>query len=184
MISNFAGPNATGFIPPDPTVATGPSQVVAVVNTTLAIYDKSTGSQLFSQNMNGATGFFASVGATTTVFDPWALYDFETQRFFVIAVDIAGSTSNIFVAVSKTSTPTGANDWHKYKIDFTHTPSGATAALGSGAHFLTIPRLGSVTTRCGSRATTLPFQADQDVRGTDCNRQDAIAERRRGYESL
>ncbi len=142
LISNFAGPNATGYIPPDPTVAAGPAQVVAVVNTTLAIYDKSTGSQLFAQNMNGATGFFASVGATTTVFDPHALYDFETQRFFVIAVDIAGSTSNIFIAVSKTSTPTGANDWHKYKLDFTHTPSGATAALGSGAHFPDYPKVG------------------------------------------
>ena len=45
----------------------------------------------------------------------------------------------MFVAVSTDDTPTSADDWHKYKIDFTHNPP---ANLGSGAHFPDYPKLG------------------------------------------
>ena len=45
-----------------------------------------------------ADGFFGDVGATVAVFDPWILFDDETQRFFAIGIDIvrqdAGGVDN------------------------------------------------------------------------------------------
>ncbi len=141
LLTTFPGPDATGFIPPDPTLAVGTNQIVAAVNTDIAIYDKATGNELFIQNMNGSTGFFGSVGATTTVFDPWIIYDDDSQRFFVVAIDTASNIeSNVFLAVSKTSTPTGGADWYKYKIDFTHDP--VPLGLGTGPHFPDYEKMG------------------------------------------
>ncbi|MBI1313173.1 hypothetical protein GC176_17925, partial [bacterium] len=147
LLQSFAGPGYTGFIPPDSTLAVGPGQVVTSVNTNLVVYDKATGNQIFSQNMNGSSGFFGSVGATSTVFDPWIIFDDDTQRFFVIGIDsINGSgtddTSAVYLAVSTDSTPTGSGsaDWHKYKIDFTHNP--AALGLGSGNHFPDYEKVG------------------------------------------
>ena len=141
VLNSFPGPASNGFIPPDPTAAAGPEQIVAMVNTQIAIYDKETGAELFQQLLNGPTGFFGSTGATTVVFDPWVLYDAETERFFAIAIDIATSVeSNVFLAVSTDSTPTSGDDWHKYKIDFSHDPAGT--GLGTGIHFPDYPKLG------------------------------------------
>lgn len=141
IIDSFPGPVSSGSIPPDPTAAVGPEQLVALVNTDIAIYDKATGASLFQQSLNGSNGFFGSVGATTTVFDPWVLFDTDTNRFFAIAIDIASNTeSNMFIAVSTDATPTSGDDWHKYKLDFTHDPSSI--GLGSGDHFPDYPKLG------------------------------------------
>lgn len=140
ILQQFPGPDSTGSIPPDPTVAAGPEQIVTMVNTDIAVYNKTTGALLFRQSLNGPSGFFGSVGATRTVFDPWVLFDYETQRFFAIGIDIASSVeSNMYVAVSTDATPTSGADWHKYKIDFTSNPP---ANLGSGAHFPDYPKLG------------------------------------------
>ena len=137
ILQEFPGPGATLFIPPDPIAAAGPEQIVAVVNADIGIYDKATGTELFLQSTQS---FFASVGSTTVVFDPWVLFDADTGRFFFIGIDIASDTqSNVFLAVSTDATPTSGADWHKYKIDFTHDGSGG---LGSGAHFPDYPKMG------------------------------------------
>ncbi|MCA9236858.1 MAG: pre-peptidase C-terminal domain-containing protein, partial [Planctomycetales bacterium] len=140
ILQTFAGPGYSNGVPPDPTLAAGPQQVVAIVNTSIAIYDNSTGTQLFSQSLNGNSGFFGSTGATTTIFDPWVLYDTDSDRFFAIGIDQpSSSTSYLYLAVSTDSTPTSGGDWHKYRVPFTHTPSGG---LGSGVHFADYPKLG------------------------------------------
>ncbi|MBX7165735.1 MAG: S8 family serine peptidase [Pirellulales bacterium] len=132
LLTHFAGPTDGRFVPPDSTMAAGPEQVVAIVNTRIGIYDKVSGAELFSQDFSGPSGFFGSVGATTSVFDPWIVFDPDSKRFFAVGIDIASSNeSNVFLAVSKDSTPTGGDDWWKYKLNFTD----FTAALGSGAHF-------------------------------------------------
>ena len=140
ILQTFAGPGYSNGVPPDPTLAVGPEQVVTIVNTSIAVYDKSTGSELYLQSLNGGGGFFGSTGATTTIFDPWVLYDTESDRFFAIAIDLPSSSSSyLYIAVSTDSTPTSVDDWHKYRIPFTDTPSGA---LGSGVHFADYPKLG------------------------------------------
>jgi hypothetical protein len=134
VIQNFPGPDFTGLIPPDPILAVGPQQVVAMVNSRVAIYDK-TGNELFSQSIVGQSGFFGNVGATGIAFDPWLVYDQDSDRFFIVAIDIDGvnNKSNLYIAVSTSSTPTDGGDWHKYRFDFTHHPEPL--GLGTGAHF-------------------------------------------------
>ena len=141
VLSQFPGPPKGGFIPPDPTVAAGTDQIVAMTNTDIGIYDKVSGTELFFQSLNGSNGFFGSVGATTTVFDPWILYDHETDRFMAVAIDIESDTvSNVFLAISTDSTPTSGTDWHKYKIDFAHDATGT--GLGDGVHFPDYEKMG------------------------------------------
>ncbi|MHC4876833.1 MAG: hypothetical protein ACYTGL_10070 [Planctomycetota bacterium] len=147
LLSTFPGPAYSGFIPPDPTIAAGPAQLVTAVNTDIAVYDKATGNQIFAQDMNGPTGFFGSVGATETVFDPWVIFDDDSQRFFVVGIDAVetpddNDTGALYLAVSTDATPTGSSDahWHKYKIDFTHDPTPL--GLGSGNHFPDYEKVG------------------------------------------
>ncbi len=139
VLSTFPGPDYTGFIPPDPTIAVGPRQVVGMVNATVEIYDKTTGAQIFTQKLSGPDGFFGSVGATTTVFDPWVVFDEASQRFFLVGIDVvSGNKSHMYIAVSTTATPTDGSMWTKHKLDFTHDPEPL--GLGLDAHFPDYPK--------------------------------------------
>ena len=90
---SFPGPSFNGFIPPDPTLAVGPEQIVVLVNTELAVYDKATSAELFRQSISSSDGFFGTVGASTTVFDPWVVFDDQSQRFFIVGIDVASPDS-------------------------------------------------------------------------------------------
>ncbi len=141
LINSFPALDYTGFTPPDPILAAGPEQIVAMVNTDIGIYDKASGAELFRQSLNFDSGFFGSVGATALVFDPWVIYDEDTERFFLVAIDVAESdVGNLFLAVSTSSTPSSGTDWHKYKLDFTHYPEEL--GLGLEAHFPDYEKMG------------------------------------------
>ena len=87
------------------------------------------------------TVFFGDVGATALIFDPWVVFDDDSQRFFIAGIDIASDfESNVYLAVSTTPTPTDGTDWHKYRLDFTHDPEAL--GLGIGAHFPDYVKLG------------------------------------------
>ncbi|MFO0984255.1 MAG: hypothetical protein U1E76_21455 [Planctomycetota bacterium] len=112
---DFAGQSDTGWLPPDNYLATGPSNVVEIVNETIAFYTKS-GSLQFSQILNntGSPGFFESVGCSSNTFDPKCLYDQNSGRFVVVALEVpSGSTAYIDIAVSDDSDPNGT--WYKYR---------------------------------------------------------------------
>jgi hypothetical protein len=127
----------TGFLPPDPTIAAGPTSLVAVVNSRIAIYDKA-GNEIFSQALSGSGGFWATLNS---VISPWVVFDPDSQRFFVMGMDfVSGPTSassRIYLAVSTSSSPTATVDWWKYIIDRTgtHTTTGV-------ATFPDYPKLG------------------------------------------
>jgi hypothetical protein len=122
----------SGSIPPDPCGAAGPDHLVAVINRAIAIYDKKTGANLFQQGLSGGSGFWGSVGATVSVFDPWIEYDHHAGRFVVVAIEVLeiadgdpSDTGFLYLAVSKNSRPTGGDDWHKYQFDRTKLAGGA-----------------------------------------------------------
>ncbi|MGF1583022.1 MAG: hypothetical protein ACFCD0_27190, partial [Gemmataceae bacterium] len=119
-----------GFIPPDPIIAAGPDNVITMVNTAIAIQDKTTGAFIDSISTNFATGFWGSVGATGVVFDPWIVFDPDSERFIAMAVEIPSSSQSfIYLAISKTDNPTtlSPSDWHLYQLDRTGSgPSGPT----------------------------------------------------------
>ena len=105
--SNFAGAGYTGLIPPDGGVAAGPLNVVAVVNSTINVYDKN-GNLLSSQALSN---FFSGLpGASDGPFDPSVAYDEDIGRFWVVTTSAHDSTgtgdsnrSTLLVAVSNGS---------------------------------------------------------------------------------
>lgn len=100
--------NLSGSVPPDPELAVGPDHVIAVVNTSFQIYDK-TGTAL-TVPIPFAT-FLSGLAACTGVFDPNAVYDEETGRF-ILGIDADGT--DYCFAVAATNNPVGS--WYLYSF--------------------------------------------------------------------
>lgn len=114
----FDGPSEsdTSFIPPDSQIAAGPNYVVVVINSLIAIYDKTGVQQGSFQQLSS---FFSSLGVTGAIYDPRIIYDQTDNRFILTAADVdqTGFTEgHVLLAVSQTSDPTGV--WNKYAINF------------------------------------------------------------------
>jgi hypothetical protein len=97
-------------IPPDVNGAAGLNHVMTTLNSEIKIQNK-TGGAVSSLSNSG----FWTVEETADIYDPKILFDPFTQRYYFVDLDGASSaTSNILLAVSATSDPTGA--WNQYKI--------------------------------------------------------------------
>ncbi len=110
--------SATGWTPPDPTLAVGPNHVLVAVNQDIAWFDKATGAQQFRTNLGspGSPGFFEPLGAQNFCFDPKVVYDHHAGRFVILVLETYGSTEAwIDLAVSDDSDPNGT--WHTYRTD-------------------------------------------------------------------
>ncbi|MCG3121900.1 MAG: hypothetical protein GIKADHBN_00273 [Phycisphaerales bacterium] len=111
----------TGWTPPDPHMAIGPSHVGVMTNGRIAFFLKATGAMTFQDEIEDAFGFWGSVGATGFVFDPEIVYDETSGRWFAMAAEAyapPGQTkSYVLVAVSDDSDPNGT--WYKYRFDTT-----------------------------------------------------------------
>ena len=122
----FPGIQMDGWAPPDPKIAVGPNHIVAVTNMKIAFFSKSGQKQyeVWLGNQAGSSGFFHSVGAKGFTFDPKVLYDRNTGRFFVVALEYYSSPqeSMICIAVSDDSDPHGT--WYLYRTDSKKTISG------------------------------------------------------------
>ncbi len=131
----FPGLDATPWSPPDPSLAVGPDHIVEVVNMDIAWYTKD-GTQQFRSRMDssGNPGFFETVGAGSFTFDPKCFFDAESGRFFVLALEVYGSTQAwITFAVSDDSDPNGV--WYKYRTD-------ARVTVGGSTYWVDYPGLG------------------------------------------
>jgi hypothetical protein len=106
----FPGQSEQGsIVPSDMAVAVSGSFVVQVVNSSIAVYNKSGTLQ---------AGFPKTLqqlfpGSTGDVGDPRAFYDWSRGRFVVIADDFSGG--NIWLAASSTGDPRGS--WHIYSLN-------------------------------------------------------------------
>ncbi|MDX2066158.1 MAG: hypothetical protein SFX74_10480 [Fimbriimonadaceae bacterium] len=129
----FPGIDATGWVPPDPDLGVGPNQVVAVVNSSIAFFDKANGRMTFQRTFGD---FFAGTGATSFIFDPKAFYDPLSRRFFVIACELESgtSTSKMLLAVSDDSDPNGS--WFRYRVD-------SKLTVGDTSYWLDYPGFGT-----------------------------------------
>ena len=108
----------SGWIPPDPTLAVGPTHIVTTVNQSIAFYTRDGVREfLVELNHNGNPGFFEPLGARGFTFDPKCFYDHYAQRFVVIAPEVYTDTEEawICIAVSDDSNPNGI--WYKYRTD-------------------------------------------------------------------
>jgi hypothetical protein len=116
MLTSFAGIAATGWFPPDCTLATGPDHVLVSVNASVAIYAKTGGAPALTKTL---TSWFSNVISNAKIFDPKAIYDQHAGRWVLLAVALGpGATESYFLlSISKTSNPTGG--WWNYKLDAT-----------------------------------------------------------------
>ncbi len=131
----FPGLDQTPWSPPDPALAVGPDHIVQVVNMDLAWYSKD-GTQQFRTRLDstGNPGFFEDVGGGSFTFDPKCFYDSESERFFILALEVYGSSQAwITFAISDDSDPNGI--WYKYRTD-------ARITVGSSTYWVDYPGLG------------------------------------------
>ena len=119
IAKGFAGiafPNSFGSVPPDTIVATGPTHIVEVTNTTIAYYSRVTGKRLFIQDL---FLFFAPAGVVSFAFDPVVSYDEIAERFVVAMVDEDDTLVKSFLlyAVSNSSNPLdGFSEMHRIDV--------------------------------------------------------------------
>src|SRR5438105_3808230 len=90
--------------PPDTQVAAGPTSIVEMVNANMSIWSKS-GAQLVPLvDLNAFYGIPGGYGIS----DPRVVYDASSSRFLASAFALnVNNDSNVYVAVSNTSDPTG-----------------------------------------------------------------------------
>ena len=112
-IISFNGVMGDGSeIPPDITAAAGINYVMETTNQAYGIYNKTTGALV--SNVDITTFYSASNG--NGYFDPHILYDAVHGKWLaVIDGNTSGGHGGLFLAVSKTTDPTG--NWWIYTID-------------------------------------------------------------------
>ncbi|MBE2290807.1 MAG: Ig-like domain-containing protein [Chitinophagaceae bacterium] len=114
-------------IPPDTHGAIDSNYCVTAVNSAVRIQTRS-GTSVSQISLNS---FWSSVLPGGGAFDPRVHYDPYTNRWIMVAVSGAqSSTSSVLLAVSKTGNPTG--DWWQYKI----------TAYSAGDYWLDFPNVG------------------------------------------
>jgi hypothetical protein len=107
-----------GTEPPDSDVAAGPTYIVSTVNVSLAIYNKTTGVNVFQENL---ANFFAPVGAGSSadMFDPRVTYDDLAGRFVISVLEENDDARTSFLdfAVSNSSDPNqGFTEMHRLNV--------------------------------------------------------------------
>ncbi len=125
-LAGFPGVGDTGWLPPDPTAAAGPTSLVSMVNDHIALFSKSGANLAESAYLDpfGASApFFGNVASTANgafASDPWATYDRYSGRFVVAVEDLIPSGNNYqsyeLIAISKSSSPTDLTsaNWYTY----------------------------------------------------------------------
>lgn len=123
-LKNFDGIGADGSIPPDTNIAVGATQVVEVVNTEFAVYDKSGALKLGPTAIHNIFAGLANTGtagnmcATSDGGDPIVLYDKIAGRWLISQLEYNSSfsTNVVCVAVSTGSDATGAYKLYAYNF--------------------------------------------------------------------
>ena len=109
-VKGYAGPNQNGWYPADADIAAGPAHVMVVTNEQFHIYGRSGTLPLLSTN--SLQTFFNRIGKS--IFDPKVAYDPWKGRWIMLALESDGLLSYHWLAVSKTSDPTG--QWWIYQF--------------------------------------------------------------------
>jgi hypothetical protein len=133
--------NTAGAVPPDTIAAAGPTEVIETVNNNIAISSK-TGTPILSST--ALSSFFQSVGPINSLSDSVVAYNELQGQFFVGVLNLstnflgtAVTADSFLYAVSSTSSPASASDFHFYSANLT-----TRDPAGSGSYWGDFPRLG------------------------------------------
>jgi hypothetical protein len=115
--SSFGGIGANGYIPPDPNIAVGKTDIVQLVNSEMAVFSK-TGT-LVSGPVSLSSLWSALGGdcATNNAGDPIVQYDLAADRWLVSQLGSAsGPNYSECIAVSQSNNPSGAYYLYSYSF--------------------------------------------------------------------
>jgi hypothetical protein len=140
IVNGFAGiqsSTATG-VPPDTSGATGPDHIVEIVQSSLAIFNRTTGAKISEVPLST---FFAAVKTSNCNDETVAAYDELAQRFIVGSLDIPErcgldpeDSTHLLFAVSDSADPTaGFSEMHS--IDLVEPGNGNCSGQLVGADF-------------------------------------------------
>ncbi|MFC5187430.1 hypothetical protein [Actinomadura harenae] len=138
----FTGPQGTYSVtgvPPDPNATVGSTQVVEVVNTAYAVFNKSTGTATYGP-VNTSTLFSGFGGSCETTNDGDATVRWDTlaSRWIVTQFANVSSASGPYyecVAVSTSADATGS--YSRYSYQFTDFPDYPKISVWPDAYYLT-----------------------------------------------
>ncbi|MCC9311119.1 hypothetical protein LN042_29330, partial [Kitasatospora sp. RB6PN24] len=178
----FEGIRQGGGVPPDPNASVGSRQIVEITNFDLAVYSK-TGATLLgpltTQTLFSGFGGPCETAQNADIGDPVVRWDSLAQRWILnqFALDQAGNTNRLCVAVSRTADATG--EYYRYDFGYHHFidhpkvsvwPDAYYAALTAGAFFETCAwdrhrmlRGADADQQCYTLASpTIPLTSDLD----------------------
>ncbi len=127
---SFAGiPDDGSSIPPDPAIAAGPDHLMALVNSRIAIFDKTTGEML---QLFDAGDWFTNVFRRPVPCNSQIIYDHFARRWLMVWIECSQAPEALFLAISDDADPTGK--WCNWNMR----PTPTDEAIGLNA----LPRLG------------------------------------------
>ncbi|MFI5251198.1 MAG: T9SS type A sorting domain-containing protein [Bacteroidota bacterium] len=128
---NFLGLASTGYAPPDPIMAVGPNHVIAMVNSTMGIFNKNNDTVVQTIDLNS---WYTHVHTPSGFSDPQVLYDHYARHW--IMGGISTETPNfLYISVCDSDNPIGV--WYNWAISLGAllTPIGASGAFNDQATF-------------------------------------------------
>jgi IPT/TIG domain len=106
--------------PPDTDIASGPTDVVTTVNSTIDVFSRTGATLLGSDDINT----FMSVDSAHSSSDPRIVYDASSQRWWLTITEVAnnfscsGIAAPVLIAVSASSNPLPFSGWLVYELPF------------------------------------------------------------------
>jgi hypothetical protein len=138
--NGFTGPQGKFTVnaaPPDTTGAVGATQYVQWVNSSFAVFDKTTGAAVYGPVAgNTLWSGFGGPCETTNDGDPIVKYDRIANRWVMMQFAVpSGGPYYQCVAVSQTSDATGG--WYRYAFQYTNFPDYPKAGVWPDAYYVT-----------------------------------------------
>jgi hypothetical protein len=138
----FSGPQGTfvnQFIPPDPNLAVGKSQVVQMVNVSFAIFDKATGNVVFGPAaVNTLFAGFGGACETTNRGDPIVRYDGFSDRWILSQFAFVDRDNGpYFECVAVSVTPDATGQYHRYAFQYADFPDYPKVSVWPDAYYVT-----------------------------------------------
>jgi hypothetical protein len=115
--TNFGGIVQDGYIPPDPNMAVGPTDIVQVVNSAIAVFDKN--GNMRSGYPKGLSSLWSALGGAcgrNNAGDPVVQYDRFADRWLITQLGSVRSPYSECFAVSNTGDPEGGYSVYSYSF--------------------------------------------------------------------
>ncbi|HEX6539436.1 MAG TPA: hypothetical protein VF155_09670 [Candidatus Dormibacteraeota bacterium] len=142
------------MIPSDSTGAAGTTQYVEVVNSQIAVYNKSGGLLLGPENTNTLWSGFGGGCQTNDDGDGTVQFDTLSHRWVVQQLSVSTQPFFICVAVSTSADATGS--WNRYSFQYADFPDYPKLGVWPDAYYLTVNRFDSSgTTGLGEETCAL-----------------------------